>query len=335
MEPEVQNYATSGCGSLRSGEARLLAECFDDSETWPFLLMKNLNEAVDGEAAVWVTNSGLNGLHSEHHVMHAKYLLPTLPRIDYMIVYAGTNDVGYWLRHDDLDPHYLDSPPKWNGRVGESFCESSFVSPTEDWFRHFELWKLGTKAKARLATWRTLEGSTKENGAIVRDTRVRWLERKQLKRKNRRKVKIPAAKRATLPAALDSYAANLRSIIDIARQQGTEPIFMSQAVLGRALSPDERKRLWMGAVDGGKAYVFHTERLDILEQYNDRMRNVAEAHGVLFLDLPSHLNTLKKAFYDDCHLNEYGCRETARFVAQRIRPHLQRLSHADENLKRH
>ena len=325
----INSYGTRG-PELRDQRIRILTvggsttacRILDDSETWPSLLMKNLNEAVDGNATVWVTNSGLCGRHSEHHVMHAKYLLPRLPRIDYMIVYAGINDVGNWLNNNDFDPHYLDSSPNWNTRVAESFSDCCFTSQTDPWFRHLQLWKRGSTAKARLETWRTLAGSVNENGVVVQDARLRWLARKQLKRQKRQKVKIPAAKRATLPAALDSYAANLLSIIDSARRQGTEPILMAQAMPGHTLSPEERKRLWMGTMDRGKTYVFHSERLDVLAEYNDRMRSVAAERDVLFLDLPSHLNTVKNAYYDGCHLNEHGCRETARFVAQQIRPHL-------------
>ncbi|MEO2036905.1 MAG: hypothetical protein ABGZ35_32925, partial [Planctomycetaceae bacterium] len=93
---------------LAVGGSTTICNIVDDREAWPSLLMEYLNEAPKNEGGVWVTNSGICGTHSEHHLMHATYLLPRLPRIDYMVVYAGINDLGYWLHNKKFDRRYLD-----------------------------------------------------------------------------------------------------------------------------------------------------------------------------------------------------------------------------------
>ncbi len=315
--PELEGQKTR---ILAVGGSTTICNIVDDCEAWPSLLMEYLNDAPENEGGVWVTNSGICGTHSEHHLMHATYLLPRLPRIDYMVVYAGINDLGYWLHNKKFDRRYLDDSRNWSGRIGESFRQCSFTSRTDPWFKHCQLWKLGSRAKARYQTWHATAGSLDENGIIVQDERLLWLKQRQLKRQQRLKVKIPAAKLETLSAALDSYASNLNAIIDCARQCGVEPILMAQAMPEHALSSDERERLWMGSMDGGNTYVLHSERLEMLAKYNDRMRKVAEKRHVLFLDLPTHLKSVRHAYYDDCHFNELGCRETARFVAEQLQP---------------
>src|SRR5438477_7244965 len=70
-------------------EYRILAvggsttECviLDDTKAWPYLLGVDLGRTADGRR-VWVGNVGRSGATSRDNVLHLKYLLAELPRMD-------------------------------------------------------------------------------------------------------------------------------------------------------------------------------------------------------------------------------------------------------------
>jgi lysophospholipase L1-like esterase len=281
-------------------------------------MMVDLDELADDPDYVWVTNSGIDGKNSHHHLMHAKYLLPLLPHIDYMLVYAGLNDVGMWLYDSDFDPDYLDDPDNWASRVGESFRLSNFTPDSYPWYKHLELWKRASVLKDRFLTDEAGQaGEERKQGRIVQDAELKWMEEERERRHERAKILVPRAKMDTLPAALDGYEHCLREIIRYSRENGTVPIFMAQTIQHQFLSEEERERLWMGAMDGGKTYVQESQMLELLQQYNERMRQVAADEGVFFIDLPALLGAEDEdhLFYDGVHFNEKGCRLVARLVA--------------------
>ncbi len=78
----------------------------------------------------------------------------------------------------------------------------------------------------------------------------------------------------------------------------------------------------MGAVDGGRAYAKQSQILEILEQYNERMRLVAEEMNVEFLDLPSMVTEKEGMFYDGVHFSEKGARITAQVIGQHLFEHV-------------
>ena len=63
------------------------------------------------------------------------------------------------------------------------------------------------------------------------------------------------------------------------RKAGAEPIFMTQAIQWQNLDEDEKKRLWMGAMDGGAAYASEAQMEALVATFNERMLEVAAAAG--------------------------------------------------------
>ncbi len=306
---------------LTIGGSTTACTVLDDDETWPALLMEYLGRDAGDPSRVWVTNSGVDGQNSHHHIMHAKYLLPRLPAIDYVILYAGLNDVGMWLYSTDFDPHALDDPAYWDHRIGEAFRVSNFTPAAYPWYKHLELWKRASIAKDLLRS--RFQKEPPSEGAFVQDAELEWMEEARQQRHERAKEFVHRAKMDTLPAALDSYGANLERIAQLVRTAEAEPIFVAQAIQHQFLDESERRRLWMGAMDGGKTYVKEEQMLELLRAYNQRMREVAERQGVLFIDLPGLLHGHKDLFYDGVHLNEAGARAMARVLADRIGPLLE------------
>jgi lysophospholipase L1-like esterase len=288
----------------------------DDAEAWPQLLMDDLNADAGNPKAYWVTNSGIDGLNSQHHLMHALYLLPQLPQIDYMIVYAGLNDVGSWLYRESFDPHDLDDPAHFDSRVGEAFRVSRYSPADFPWYKRLELWKRAGTIKARILS-HEIEAH-RSDGALVQDAELRWMEKAQEERHTHAATFVHRAKMETLPAALDAYGDTLKRIIEASRRSNTTPVLVAQAIQHQFLDETERRRLWMGAMDGGKTYVKEEQMLELLQKFNHRMREVAAAQGVPFIDLPAVLVGEHDIFYDGVHLNERGARVVARAIANEL-----------------
>ena len=299
---------------LTIGGSTTACTVLDDSETWPALLMRFLNQEVNDEKKVWVTNSGVDGHHTHHHLMHAKYLLPLLPKINYVIVYAGLNDAGSWLYQKDFDPHFLENPNNWNTRVGEAFRVSHFTPANWPWYKHLEIWKRASVIKNRLMSLQVAK--QREEGRITQDAHLQWLETARQQRQERRKKLVHQAKMETLPAALKAYSINLRHILNFIREIGAEPVLMAQAIQPSFKNEEERRLFWMGAMEGGEVYLKHEQMFKILKRYNERMQEIAVEEGVFFIDLPTYLASAKgRLFYDAVHFNELGAEKVAHVIA--------------------
>lgn len=329
----VSNFTTNSFGTrgpeLAGERVRLLTvggsttacTVLDDKEAWPYLLMQDVNEAAHDPSLLWVTNSGIDGLNSQHHLMHAKYLLPVLPRIDFVLVYAGLNDVGMWLYDEHLDTHYLDDPDHWNSRIGEAFRVSNYTPASWPWYKRLEIWKRLSVLKDRVLSKR--EAAKETRGVIVQDAQLRWMQEEVENRSKLKKGFVPRAKRETLPAAMDAYGDTLRRIANTVKEYGAEPVFVAQFGEAKDKDAPENPRFWMGAMDGGGEYAKDSEVGAFVLLYNQRMKEIAAETGALFIDPVADLAGVPDLFYDGVHLNEKGAREFARDLAQHLLPAIQ------------
>src|SRR5688500_14608657 len=111
--------------------------------------------------------------------MHAKYLLPTLPRIDYVIVYAGLNDMGLWLHRKEFDPDYLRDSDNWSNRVGEAFRWSAYTPADWPIYKRAALWKLASRLKDIYFS----KQSRAADRAFIQDAELKWLEEARRQRR--------------------------------------------------------------------------------------------------------------------------------------------------------
>jgi len=291
---------------LAVGGSTTACTALDDSESWPHLVMQNVNRAR-GDGYLWVTNSGIDGKNTRHHIMHAKYLLPKIDELDYVIYYCGLNDLGAWLFARSFDPHSLDDPGNWDDTIASSFAVSNYTSRELPWYMHTALWQLGRELQS---DWGLRPGT------IIEDNRFEWLKNVQAWRRQAKISAVPPAKLATETLALGEYRANLRRIIELTRAAGAQPILMAQFTAWD--SPGAVKtRFWMGVIDGGDAALESHEYQRYVEKYNRVAAAVAAETGVPFLDLPAALEPNRdKVTIDGCHFNEFGGREVARIVSE-------------------
>jgi hypothetical protein len=315
-----------GCrGPERNGEKHALltvggsttaCTMLDDAEAWPQLLMDRVNERIGDPEFLWVTNSGIDGKNSRHHLMHAQHLVPRIPNLDFVLVYCGLNDVGTWLYHEVYDDQYMADPRNVAAVIGEAFRESNYTPPDRAWFKHLELYKRAARVKAAWNTRSTLE--QRKKGVVREDERGEWMGHMQRQRQDAQKRFVHRAKMETLPLALDAYERNLRGIVEAVRRGGAEPIFMAQSIQWQNLTEQEKKQLWMGMMDGGKSYVDEEEMQRLVGLHNERLRRVADDTGAPFIDLPKAIEGERGLFYDGSHFNESGARRVADVVAERL-----------------
>ncbi len=295
------------------GGSTTACTALDDASAWPALVMQDTNARLHDPSFLWVTNSGIDGLNSRHHMMHARYLVPRIPHLDHVLIYAGLNDVGSWLFHDEFDSSYLESWENYASTIAESFHVSNYTSANAPWYKRLELWKRASLLKVEYFSRQNIR--QRAVGRVVEDKRMSWIAWAREQRRHANKGLVPRAKLDTLGVALDAYENNLQDIVNLVRHGGAEPIMMAQAVHYRGLTTEEKQRLWMGSLGDGATYVDENQMADFVDQYNQRMRKVAERNNVAFIDLPALLPSQHDIFYDDCHFTENGARIVAELVS--------------------
>jgi hypothetical protein len=212
-----------------------------------------------------------------------------------------------------FDPDYLSKPTNWNNRVGEAFRWSAYTPQDLPIYKRLALWKLAARVKD---LYLSRQNTTDNQRVIVQDAQLRWLEEARRFRRERQSQFLAQAKLQTLPAALDSYESVLARIVREIRSNGSKPILMTQAVQTRFSSDEQIARLWMGVLNEGEGHVSEEQYPAVLEQYNQRMRNVAREHNALLIDLAAELEPGPRPYYDGIHFNEWGAAEAAKLIAK-------------------
>lgn len=286
-------------------------ECLylDQDEAWPQLLQSRLDGARQGRK-VWVGNAGRSGLNSRDHVIQLKHLLNQYGDIDAVVLLVGVNDLASRLRQDEAyDPGFMSRAEAEPVLLRRSFAVVPDASLP--FYKKTALWRLLRGAKDAARPPRYAEGEVQDEAGKLYAT---WRERRR---------DAPTVRR-TLPdltTALEEYARNLGTIIDLARGKSVRLILVTQPTLWRRDMPAELSGLlWMGGVgdfqrEAGKDY-YSTEALEEgMALYNDTLLKTCRERGAECFDLAAVVPKDTSAFYDDCHFNEGGARLVAEAVA--------------------
>jgi len=256
-------------------------ECMylSDGKDWPALVARGLKPSFP---SLWMNNAGLNG-HSTfgHLVLLRQHLLALRPKV--IVLMAGIND----LARDDLS--------------GYDMMQLGPQSAMEALGQH------SAAASAALNSWRAWKAS--RAGLLHSQLDLRswpWLEA------GRREdaVRLLNHHRKFVPG----YRQRVQLLTRLCREAGITLVLVTQPTLygpviddetgidlGRiAVSPDE-------AVNGALAW-------EILELYNDVMREVGKREGVLVIDLARLLPKSSRLFYDFMHFTPQGSERVARIL---------------------
>ncbi len=292
-------------------------ECLylDQSETWPYVLQRTLNEDTPNHN-VWVGNAGMSGITTRHHIMAMKYLPLREMKIDAVILLIGSNDFGMRLvQNEHYDPNFLAKPKAEEIVMAQTFTGGYFINPDDPFFKKIFIWKLLKKRGTLLL--QPVQGNVQDAAGKMLIT---WRERRQSAKEIRNEL-------PDLSSGLQEYATNINKIIDIAKEKSVRLIFMTQPTMWKPGLSDKLKALLWGGMAGdvqkgsGKAY-YSPEALEKgMEKYNDTLLKICRVRQAECIDLSSMLEKDTSVFYDDAHFNENGARKAARALSDYILSH--------------
>lgn len=277
------------------------AECMylDQSETWPALIEKYLNEKSGKKHNVF--NGGRSGITSQHHLVQVQKMLERNKWIDVIIIMEGLNDLQYAL---SFEHGYV---PKDSQRVYE---EAFWLSPLKEikpFYRNTYLFKYISKVKKALFSYKLAQdpyGYSCE----------KW-------RNNRASAKEIIYEQPNISQSLADYVKNNQAMIDIVKRNKKRIIFLPQPTAWDSIMAFGFAELcWYGWIgesqmdNTGKYYAFSTLK-KLLDIYNNALKNICINNEVEFIELEGRLEKDTTTFYDDCHFNESGARKVARIVS--------------------
>ncbi len=248
--------------------------CFylDDTETWPALLQRKINEGADRPC--WVGNLGQNSYATRHHLQFTRYS-PLVADVDDVVFLIGFNDFMRALLHGRTDGAGGVTPAWWRSAIYSAFEEVR---------------KQRRREKALFE---------EDSGG------GRYSARRVMRQKALALETLP-----DMSAAIRQYRSNVRQLAQHVRDRGARPVFATHPVLWRAgMSPAEEEQLWFGLTLAGQA--LSVDQLAVgMRAFNDALRAECDALDVACVDL-TRLNGDPQVFYDDCHFTEAGADRVA------------------------
>lgn len=260
-------------------------EChfLSDDKTWPWLLGKKLQDSFEN---VWVNNAGFDG-HSTfgHQVLLNDYLVKLRPKI--ILFMTGINDV------ENDQPSFFD---ELNRKGGYSDFRHFIVNNSEVLNTAWNL----------LRGWRAQKMNNTASGMLdLRKGTTMVMSEQQINERKRNQQKY-----------LQGYKLRLEQIIDTCKRYNMQPVFITQASqLGYGRDPItgvDLATLKLGDDMNGKCFA------DVLELYNDEMKEVCKEKNVAVIDLAKLLPKSSLYFYDRTHFTNAGTEKVAEIIAPRL-----------------
>jgi lysophospholipase L1-like esterase len=260
-----------------------------DGKTWVDLLGKKLEKSFP---KFWVNNAGLDGQTTNGHlVLMADIIVELKPKVVLFLV--GANDQSYEenkIRDNTFLRKPINSIDKFTGNLLE---KSEIYCYIENFYRYGKARNLGMRHCFVDLTKIGHRDVTEEQAAAAKE-------------EHRRKY-------------LKGYADRLRKLIEISRQNGIEPIFMTQPyLLGDGIDDVSGVNLATVVVRSYNGKV----AWEILELYNDTLRRICRENQVFVIDLAREMPKSHKFFYDYFHYNNEGAALIAEIIYKHLDPFL-------------
>jgi lysophospholipase L1-like esterase len=284
----------------REGAHRILCvggsttECLylDDVESWPYLLMENLNKPSTYKR-VWVGNAGVSGYST---VRHLRFIQEDelWKEMDCVVFLVGANDFQGFLR---------------NGIAMKTRSERALER-----VKNLDYLQPYWRGSPMLATARhILSEWSRPRVQLEDETGLNYVARRQLRQNGPVRTGLP-----NMSAALMQYEERIVHIIETCKAANVRPVFLTQPSLLSHNAPSDVQSLFWSGDDGHGGYFTVGELERGLQAYNRRLRVVCVREGVECIDLTS-MNDHPEYFYDEYHFNEAGARAVANIVAEGFR----------------
>ncbi len=265
-------------------------ECFylSEGQTWPDDLGLKLENNF---SHLWINNAGLDG-HSTygHLVLMRDYLIQLNPKV--ILFLAGANDRGLeeaGTYDQSVQKNLTNIPGLLKSASGYSEVAALMYNLTRYVVTRQQNIGHGTLDAMSLPP---VEISEQEKEEAIQTHRQRYL-----------------------PA----YQSRLEKLIRLARENGIEPVLMTQpARYGYGIDREngvDWARIAVDDLDGETQW-------KILELYNDITRKVGTENDVLVIDLASELQKDSKYYYDMLHFTAAGAQRVAQITYRHLCPFL-------------
>jgi lysophospholipase L1-like esterase len=263
-----------------------------EGKTWVDLLGEKLKKSFP---KLWINNGGCDGQTTFGHLILMEDIIVKLrPKVVLFLV--GANDVRFEASKR-FDKHLLRK--KDNSYLG-GFIESLLVR-SEVYYYGINLIRYYNARK-----WDMLHHPVDLTKCNIREVPEKQIEEEKEEHQKKQ---------------LKPYARRLIKLIEISLENNIEPVFITQPyLLGKGV--DDRTGVDLAAVD---ANLSGNGKLawEILELYNDVVRQVGQEHQVLVIDLARELPKTSRNFYDFYHFTNEGSAEIANIIYQHLNPFLQ------------
>jgi len=254
-----------------------------DGKSWPEQLGRRFERSF---TRVWANNAGMDG-HSTfgHAVLLKDYLLALKPKALFFL--TGLNDMGLASAgpYDELLTG--DGPRPLASRL---FIKAAQTSRTIALAQNIYMHAMARKAGLVHAQLDLKAMTPAQVGPEV--------------------LKAMRAKHAPFARA---YAGRLKGLITTARQNGIEPVLITQPLLcGKGKDPATGVDLVL--LPTNDEFVNCGVRWQVLEMYNDAARGVAAAEKTPLSDIAREMPKDSRNFYDLCHFTTAGAEALAENV---------------------
>ncbi|MBU4233665.1 MAG: SGNH/GDSL hydrolase family protein [Desulfobacterales bacterium] len=290
-EPPPKNFAEYFT-IIAVGGSTTASELISDHKTWCDLLAVKLKSKFK---SLWLNNAGLDG-HSTygHIVLMEDYIIRIRPKVVLFLV--GANDIGL--------------------ETSRIYDKGQFKKPLTGLF----------------ALWDNLVNKSEVLNYSINFCRFFKAKRRGLTHTlwnfhEMHQFDIPAEKVPQIlieqkQKYLTPYAERLNRLIEISRQNSIEPVLITQpSVLGDLVDPTTGINLARVNYTCWNGKVFW----QVLELYNDVVRNIAAEHHVGLIDLAREMPKRTEYYYDMYHFSNTGCQKVAEIVYQNLYPLLENM----------
>jgi hypothetical protein len=292
-------------------------ECLylDQSKAWPNLLQTKLNEGQDRHK-VWGGNFGKTGVSTREHRFQVPRLLSDFRDIDAALFLFGVNDALIRLaRWQFYDPEYAEKPENLDNLLYRSYAvvpkNEETVESESSRFKTIEL----TQSFFQPPPTGHIDDVKPIH--IEDEAGTVYIPRREY----RKTAKAIWDETPDLESCLLEYERNIQVCIEAARRRSVRIVFLTQPVLWDPDLPEElRDLLWTGGVGSiaGEGLDYYSVRVlaEVMEAYNNKLKEIAEKEGLEIVDLASMLPKDTGIFYDDCHFNDNGSWIVSEIIAQ-------------------
>lgn len=259
-----------------------------EGDTWTDQLGAKLETNFD---RLWINNAGLDGTSTFGHILLMEdYIVQLKPKVVLFLV--GSNDVG----REDLNRYdniILKPAPKLTDSLRDVMLNSSETIV----LAYNLLWYLQTRNRQ------------------IGHERISFEELPLVDISTRQAAQIKQQHQQYLPF----YRARLERLIEIARANNIEPVFITQpAVYGAGTDKTTGIDLTRIKVGNGNGEL----NWEILEMYNAAVKEVGTTHQVLVIDLANRLDKNTEFYYDMIHYTKAGSIKIAEILYKQLCPFL-------------